>query len=88
MKLKSTFETVDMGDELIAVPIGEGADKVSGVIKLNKSGKQILDLLSKGLNENEVVEYLSMHYDNDRETLKLYVEKIIKVLNDAGLLAE
>ena len=88
MKLKSAFETVDMGDELIAVPIGEGADKVGGVIKLNKSGKQILDLLAKGLNENEVVEYLSMHYDNDYETLMLYVKKMIKVLNDAGLLAE
>ena len=88
MKLLSAFETVDMGEELIAVPVGDGAVKVSGVIKLNRSGKEILDLLEKGLSEKEIVEYLSEHYDNDRDTLVRYVKKIIMIMKEAGLLVE
>ena len=36
MKLKYTFEAVDMGDEIIFVPVGDKASEVHGVLKLSK----------------------------------------------------
>ena len=39
MRLKHFFETIDMGDEIIMVPVGASAQQVHGVIKLNESGR-------------------------------------------------
>ena len=55
MKLKYVFETVDMGDEYIAVPVGRNANQMRGILKLNKSGSEILECLSKETTEEESV---------------------------------
>ena len=86
MKLIADFEPVDMGDEIIAVPIGEGSDKIRGVLKLNKSGVEILGYLAKGVSEEKIVEELCGKYDNDRTILMSYVHEAIVSLEDAGLL--
>ena len=59
MKLKCTFDFVDMGDEIIAVPIGPNSDEIGGVFKLNKEGMEILKLLNDGLSREEVIDHLS-----------------------------
>ena len=59
MKLKGTFEPVDMGDEIVMVPVGNNTGKVQGIIKLDPAGKEILDLLTAYDNEDEVVRVLT-----------------------------
>ena len=86
MKLITDFEIVDMIDENIAVPVGTGSEKIHGVLKLNKSGAEILDCLTKGMTEGEIVETLSQKYDNDYASLENDVHDIIESLKTAGLL--
>ena len=45
MKLKNTFESVDMGNEIIMVPVGKSAEQVQGVLKLNAEGLEIMNML-------------------------------------------
>lgn len=88
MKLKYTFEAVDMGDEIICVPVGEGAAEVQGVLKLNREGREILDLLKEETTEEAIVSVLAAKYENDRAILADYVRDVLDRLHDAGLLAD
>ena len=88
MKLKYTFEAVDMGDEIIFVPVGAGAAEVSGVLKLNAEGQEIADMLKVDTTPEKTVDALAAKYENDRATLAKYVSGVVAQLRDAGLLEE
>ena len=85
MKLKYSFEYVDMGDEIIAVPVGPNADQVHGVIRLNKEGQEIVELLKDGLNHEQIIERLAEKYDNDRQSLTDWITNALETLHQAGL---
>ena len=88
MKLKYSFEAVDMGEEIILVPVGEGASSVHGILKINNEGREILDLLKSETTQERIVETLSAKYENDIESLRLYVGKVLNTLQSSGLLDE
>lgn len=88
MKLRYSFETVDVGDEIIAVPVGPKAEKVNGIIKLNKSGKEILELLKTETTENEIVDALTSQYEDNRSILTRYVHSLIETFRINGLIEE
>lgn len=88
MKLRYVFENVDMGNEIISVPVGDGANNVHGVIKLNKEGKEILELLKEDITEQQIVKKLTEKYENDSATLEKWVSNVIKTLRAANLLEE
>ena len=88
MKLKYALEAVDMGDEIILVPVGNDADTVSGVLKVNKEAHEIVKLLEEKENESGIIDSLSSRYENDVETLSQYVHRIIETLRKSGLLEE
>lgn len=88
MRLKYALEAVDMGDEIILVPVGNDADTVSGVLKVNKEAHEIVKLLEEKENESGIIDSLSSRYENDVETLSQYVHRIIETLRKSGLLEE
>ncbi len=88
MKLKYSFETVDMGDEIIAVPVGDGAQKIHGILKLNKEGLELYELLKKETTEESIVETLAAKYENDRDSLISYVHNFIETLRNSGMIEE
>ena len=83
--LKCTFDFVDMGDEIVAVPVGPNSDTISGVFKVNKEGKEIFELLNQGLGRKEIIEYLGSRYENDLIELSKYVDSTIDILQQAGI---
>lgn len=88
MKLKCSFEIVDMGDELIAVPVGAEAANMRGVLKVNKEGAEILQLLESEQDESKIVEKLAEKYDNDRAILANHVRSFLETLLKEGFLSE
>lgn len=88
MKLKYTFELVDMGDEIIAVPVDDSAAELKGVIKVNKAAGEIMELLENDTTPEAVAEALAAKYDNSREEMALIVETAIKNLREMGVLEE
>ena len=88
MKLKYSFENVDMGNEFVSVPVGNGANNVHGVIKLNQEGLEILEMLKEDITEQQIVERLAEKYGNDWATLTKWVKKVIETLREAKLLEE
>ena len=88
MKLKYMFDAVDMGEEIIAVPIGDDAEKIHGVVKLNKSGHEIMEMLKEDISIDEIVEKLASKYENDKDELKDDVVHIVNILKNAGIIEE
>lgn len=88
MKLKYSFEAINMGEEIIYVPVGEGAAQVHGVLKLNPQGQEILELLKNDITIGQIVDTLSAKYINSKNDLIDYVDSVLGVLRDANLLNE
>lgn len=88
MKLKYTFDAVNMGDEIVSVPVGKGADELHGIVKMNKSGQEIMDFLKEDTSVEKIVDALSAKYENDREELISDVLHIVDELRKAGILDE
>ena len=88
MKINFSYEIVDMGNEFIAVPVGENSGAVHGVVKLNKAGVEIIELLKSDTTVEKIVAVLGDKYDNDINTLNEDVEHFINILKSNGLIIE
>ncbi len=86
MKLKYDFEMVEIGEEIIAVPVGQGADAVHGVLKLNKEGQEIFTLLSEDITEDTINNKIKTKYENDITTIQEYVKTFIETLKKHNML--
>jgi hypothetical protein len=87
MKLKYTFDTMQLEDSIIAVPVNALNDGFRGVVKLNETAAAIFELLSRDITEDEIVEALLKEYDAPRETVSKAVHKCIIGFEEKGLLA-
>ena len=88
MKLKYNFETTELGEEIIAVPVGDKAREFSGVINLNDSAATILKLLQEETTVERIVSALMEKYEGDKEEITVFVEKFINKLKSENLLNE
>ncbi len=87
MKAKYTFEIMEIDDQMMAVPVGEEADELHGILKLNESAAAILELLKEETSEEEIVQKLLEKYESSEEELKNYVHDYLAELEEAGILA-
>lgn len=85
MKLKYEFVTLDMNGQIAAVPVGDTADEVHGMIRMNKTAALILSLLKEDTTEEQIVDTLIERFDEEREILFSEVHKLIVYLQNEGL---
>lgn len=88
MRLNTSFEIVDMGEEMIAVPVGKRASDVRGVLKMNTEGREVFELIESGMDEDGIVDFLVGKYENERAEIIEYVQSFISVLHEHDLLAD
>lgn len=84
-KLKYTFETMELDDRIVAVPVGDGAQDFRGVIKLNQSAAEIFDLLKQDTTEDAVVAELKKKYGDDTSIAR-YVHEAVEYFTSEGVL--
>lgn len=88
MKLKYMLEATELDDELICVPVGPGAENMQGVLKVNATGYEIVQLLEQDTDVETMVNALAAKYQTDRATLSAYVEKFVAALRESGMIEE
>ena len=86
MRLKYEFETVELNDHFIAVPVGDDTDKYHGVLKLNDTALSILNLRKEEITVDEIVEKLADRYDASPELIRNDVEKYVTLFVERGIL--
>ena len=86
MHLKYAFDTMELDELTIAVPVGESVSQFRGVIKLNETSAFILELLKYEISEEEIVNALEKEYDAPRELIIEDVRRYISEFEKRGLL--
>lgn len=85
MKFKYELDMIDMGDKVVAVPVGEGSNDIQGVFKLNKAGKEVISLLKTLESEEAVVRELKKKYDASTKDIESYVHGFVLKLQELGI---
>lgn len=60
--------------------------KGAKVLILNETGADLLELIDKGLKEEEVIKEMAIIYSGDRKEIKKEVKNFIKELLDKGVI--
>ena len=85
MKFKYELDMIDMGDKVVAVPVGDGANDIQGVFKLNKAGKEVIYLLKTLESEEAVVRELKKKYDGSTQDIERFVHGFVLKLQELGV---
>lgn len=88
MKLKYTFEKMELDGEVIAVPVGESAAELHAVLNVNEEAMRILELLQEETTEEDIVDQLMEEYEGEKEEIAPLVHAYIELLRREELLEE
>lgn len=86
MKLKNTFELMELDGSNIAVPVGEGAESFKGIIKMNETAKDIFEFLKEETTLDQVVEKMCEIYSGDKDSIRKATEETINTFVNAGFI--
>ncbi|MDO4467545.1 MAG: PqqD family protein [Bacillota bacterium] len=85
MKMKKGFEIVNIGDDYMAVPLGENMTTFGGTVALNEVSAFLLNNLNTEKTEEELVALLLEEYDVDKETAEKDIKNILVTFKEIGL---
>ena len=85
MKAKFQFEIMELDDDMVAVPMGDGAESYHGVLKINETAAAILKLLAEDTTEEQIVKVLLEEYTGDRAEIARYTHEYIEKLIAEGI---
>lgn len=85
MKLKYEFETVELDGEIMAVPVGDNAPELHGLLRLNETAADIIELLRNETDVEAVTDGLLQKYEGEREAIAAYVRQFVAQLTELGV---
>lgn len=86
MKLKSGFVLEEVAGTYLAVAVGERAEELKVLIKLNATGAFLWNILAeRDVTESELVDALLSEYEVSRELAEKCVGDFVKAVRDGGL---
>ncbi|MCQ2422772.1 MAG: PqqD family protein [Lachnospiraceae bacterium] len=86
MKLKYEFIIREVGDRYVAVAVGDNAEEFHGIIRMNKSGKIMMELLKNEITETDLLTKLMEQYEGTEEFFKGEINKFVGGLRNAGVI--
>ena len=86
LKTKYVFEIMDLEDGLVAVPVGDAAERFSGVLKVNDTAAAILKLLERDTTENRIVDMILREYEGDKMQIAEFVHEFVEQLRVEGIM--
>ena len=89
MKLKNTYILTEIGDDTVAVPVGESTERSRQVVRLNKTAVEIWHGIEQGKTLEEIAEGFVEKYDGiDRDSALKNIQSVVNTLIEAGIVAE
>lgn len=89
MRLKYEFIVTEIGDDLVAVPTGEGAEQFHGTIRLNEYAAEVFGLLCEDTTPEAIHLEMQRRYpDTDRDEIGNALAEFFTVLSREGLLIQ
>lgn len=88
MRIVSGFCIREVLDEIVAVPTGAAARRLSGIIGLNEVAKYLFEKLAVDQTEQSLVAALMDEYEVDQATAETDVKEFLDKLRGADLLED
>ena len=86
MHLRYEFEIMELGDRIVAVPVGDSVNCFRGVIKMNETAAFVFDLLKEEQTKESILEALKLKYDASEDVLLKELNNYIMIFSERGLL--
>ena len=84
LKIKKGFLLRRLGDEYMAVAIGEASKNFNGMTRLNETGAFYWEILEKGTTEEELLEKtLERYQEVDKETARIDIKDFLNSISIA-----
>lgn len=78
----------EIAGNTVAIPTGESAKCLSGLVALNATGKRLFSMLQTEQSESSLTEALTREYEVSTETAQKDVAAFLDVFRSHGLLSE
>ena len=88
MKLKYEFVVKNVCGSMVAVAVGDGTSAFNGMIKLNSTGSEIMEMLAVPTAEDKIVDALTEKYKADRAEVAEAVADFIGTLRENGVIED
>lgn len=85
-KLKDGFLVRKIGEQIMAVPVGQQTSQIHGMIALSESGELLWKALETGADEEALADILTENYEVERSTALADVKKFLDGLREQGAL--
>lgn len=83
MKLKDTYTTQQVADVYLAM--AQNKENQNRVLRMNKTGARILELLHKETTEEEITAQLCQEFEGDAAAIQESVHRFVEQLKSTGL---
>ncbi len=88
MHIPSGFIIRQVADETVAIPTGEAAKGLSGLVALGGCGEFLFELLKEEQTEQSLVDALLQNYNVAPATAEADVKEFLQILRENGILIE
>ena len=88
MKLKYNFVLNQLGEEFVAVPIGDSVIEFNGLLKLNESAAYIIESLNNEITYDDLCMNVAAKFSTTTDDARKNIDYIIDGLMNAGLIVE
>lgn len=88
MHIVPGFIVREIAGDTVAIPCGEAAKNLSGLIALNGSGKFLFDLLQNPQTEQSLLKAMLDTFNTDENTALCDIREFLTVLRNASVLVE
>lgn len=88
MHIAPGFLIRQVAGENLAIPSGESAHRLSGLMVLNGSGKFLFELLQTERSAQDLIDAMMKEYDVDASTAQADVEEFLDILRRNNVLIE
>ena len=86
MKLKEGVLVNEIDGQVLAVDAGNGRERFSGLVRMNKTAGFVAGLLQKETSLEEIVKAMTQEYDITEEVARANAQKVIDAFAGAGLM--
>ena len=88
MRIKPTFELIEVAGEYMLVPVGDSTASFRGILTLNDAAGFLLDKLNTSITKDQLVDLLMGEYKIDQATAEADIDNLLKKLFDFGVIEE
>lgn len=88
MKLKYQFVVQKVADGYVAVAVGKDAAKFNGIIRMNKTGAAMFELLKRDTTEDKIVAAILDRFEAREEDVRADARKLLGKLREEKVLTD